>query len=75
MKRTLMKTYTSTPDISRNGQAVTIRFTDFTVDVVPGFNRQGGGYLIPNSIRQSWLSTDPKKHVELVSASNTAHNG
>jgi hypothetical protein len=75
VKRTLLKTYTSTPDISRNGQAVTIRFTDFTVDVVPGFNRQGGGYLIPNSIRQSWLSTDPKKHVELVSASNTAHNG
>lgn len=75
VKRTLKRTYATTPDISRNGQAVTIRFTDFTVDVVPGFNRQGGGYLIPNSIRQSWLSTDPKKHVELVSASNTAHNG
>ncbi|WP_316169005.1 MULTISPECIES: SMODS domain-containing nucleotidyltransferase [unclassified Bradyrhizobium] len=39
MKRTLMRTYTSTPDISRNGQAVTIRFTDFVVDVVVGFQR------------------------------------
>jgi hypothetical protein len=75
VKRILLKTYTGTPDISRNGQAVTIRFTDFTVDVVPGFNRRDGGYLIPNSIRQSWLSTDPKKHVELVSASNAAHKG
>lgn len=74
VKRTLLKTYTKTPDISRNGQAVTIRFSDFSVDVVPGFHRQGGGYLIPNSINQSWISTDPKKHVEIMSAANKAHN-
>lgn len=75
VKRTLRKTYTLSPDISRNGQAVTIRFADFVVDVVPGFNRQGGGYLIPNSINQKWISTDPKKHVEIISAANTQHNG
>lgn len=75
VKRTLLKTYTQTPDISRNGQAVTIRFSDFVVDVVPGFNRRGGGYLIPNSITNSWLETDPKKHVELWAAANKAHNG
>jgi hypothetical protein len=43
-KRILLKTYTQTPDISRNGQAVTIRFSDFVVDIVPGFYRQGGGF-------------------------------
>jgi hypothetical protein len=43
--------------ISRNGQAVTIRFTDFMVDVAPGFHRQGAGFLIPNSITQTWLAT------------------
>ena len=75
VKRTLRKTYTKTPDISRNGQAVTIRFDDFKVDVVPAFYRQGGGFLIPNSIRQSWFSTDPKKHVEIIIQSNTKHNG
>jgi hypothetical protein len=75
VKRTLRKTYTRTPDISRNGQAVTIRFDDFTVDVVPGFYRQGGGFLIPNSITSSWLETDPKKHVELMTAANKGHNG
>ncbi|MBI4668150.1 MAG: hypothetical protein HY747_03015 [Elusimicrobia bacterium] len=75
VKRTLRKTYTKTPDISRNGQAVTIRFDDFVVDVVPGFNRQGGGFLIPNSINQTWISTDPKKHVEIMSAANKAYNG
>ena len=75
LKRTLRKKYTRTPDISRNGQAVTIRFEDFMVDVVPAFNRQGGGYLIPNSLSQSWISTDPKQHVELFSRENAAHNG
>jgi hypothetical protein len=75
VKRSLKRTYTRTPDISRSGQAVTIRFEDFEVDVVPGFNRQGGGFLIPNSVTRTWLSTDPKKHVELSSAENLAHNG
>ena len=75
VKRALLKTYTKTPDISRNGQAVTIRFDDFVVDVVPAFNRQGGGYLIPNSISRSWISTDPKKHVEIISATNKNHDG
>jgi hypothetical protein len=75
VKRSLLRTYTRTPDISRNGQAVTVRFTDFTVDVVPGFYRNGGGFLIPNSIRQNWLDTDPKHHVSLMTAANKAHNG
>jgi Second Messenger Oligonucleotide or Dinucleotide Synthetase domain len=75
VKRTLLKTYTRTPKISRNGQAVTIRFDDFEMDVVPGFNRQGGGYLIANSVTNAWLSTDPKRHVDLMAASNKAHNG
>jgi len=75
LKRVLKKTYPNTPDISRNGQAVTIQFTDFVIDVVPAFNRQGGGYLIPNSITQAWLSTDPKKHVQIWSEANQGHNG
>jgi hypothetical protein len=75
VKRTLLKTYTRTPDISRNGQAVTVRFDDFMVDVIPGFYRHGGGYLIANSITNSWIGTDPKRHVELITASNKAHNG
>jgi len=75
IKRTLRKTYPKTPDISRNGQAVTIQFTDFMVDVVPAFSRKGEGYLIPNSISQSWTSTDPKKHVEIMSSANKEHDG
>jgi len=75
VKETLKKKYPSTPKISRNGQAVTITFTDFVVDVVPAFNRKGGGYLIADSVNKRWIATDPKKHVEIWSAANTSHEG
>jgi len=76
VKRVLRKTYPKTPEISRNGQAVTITFTDFMVDVVPAFYRQGGGYLIPSTYGGGlWIATDPKKHVEISSSANAVHNG
>ena len=75
VKGVLKKTYTKTPKISRNGQAVTITFTDFMVDVVPAFNRKGGGFLIPNSVMGEWISTDPKEHIPIFSKANSAHNG
>jgi len=75
VKASLRKTYTSTPNISRNGQAVTVRFSDFVVDVVVGFNRNHGGYIIANAVNNFWLETDPKKHVELFSQANKAHDG
>jgi hypothetical protein len=75
VKRVLLKTYTRTPKISRNGQAVTITFTDFVVDVVPAFYRTGGGYLIPNSFQNVWIETNPKVHVDVMTTENTAHYG
>lgn len=75
VKRALLKTYTTTPKISRNGQAVTITFTDFIVDVVPAFNRKGGGYLIPDSVQKVWIATNPKTHVDIMASENKSHNG
>jgi hypothetical protein len=75
LKRVLKRTYPKTPDISRDGQAVTIQFTDFAVDVVPAFERKGGGYWIPNSITQTWLPTDPKQHVKIWADANQVHGG
>lgn len=75
LRKVLKKRYPDTPKISRNGQAVTITFTDFMVDVVPAFNRQGGGYLIPNANNNTWISTNPKYHVEYKSEQNAIHNG
>ena len=74
VKRAVAKTYTDTK-ISRAGQAVTVKFSDFFVDVVPGFNRNGGGYLIPDSTVPRWIETDPKKHVELWADLNKKKNG
>lgn len=75
VKKSLLKTYTQTPKIRPDGSAVTITFTDFKVDVVPAFYRKGGGYLIPSTELGAWISTDPKKHVEIWTAANKAHGG
>ena len=75
LRTVLRKTYTKTPEISRNGQAVTITFTDFKVDVVPSFYRKGGGYLIPDASQKRWISTNPKKHVDIWTARNKQHAG
>jgi hypothetical protein len=73
VKGVLKKEY-ETPEVSRNGQAVTIKFRDFMVDVVPSFYRTGGGFLIPNTYTKNWISTDPKKHVSLFASANQANN-
>jgi len=75
VKRALLKTYTKTPKISRNGQAITITFTDFIVDVVPAFNRKGGGYLIPDSVQKIWIATNPKIHVDIMTEKNINQSG
>lgn len=74
LRTILKKTYPLTPKISRNGQAVTITFTDFQVDVVPCFYRAGGGFIIPNSISETWVSTDPTVHQTYLSEQNRLHN-
>jgi hypothetical protein len=75
VRAVLLETYSRTPNISRDGQAVTITFTDFKVDVVPAFTRPGGGFLIPNTIQNEWVATDPRKHITIWSDANRAHNG
>ena len=75
VKRALQKCYRETTEISRNGQAVTIKFADFSTDVVPAFNRKGSGYLIPDSILKRWIETDPKRHIDLWAQANKTQDG
>jgi predicted nucleotidyltransferase len=75
VRAVLLETYPSTPRISRNGQAVTITFTDFVVDVVSAFYRKDGGFLIPSTSEQRWISTDPRVHETMMSQANAAHDG
>jgi hypothetical protein len=74
VRRVLRQRYTQTPEINPDGQAVTISFSDFKVDVVPAFHRQGGGYIIPNS-PSGWISTAPTVHLDQVTRENARHNG
>ena len=70
----LLQTYTRSPKIKPDGQAVTITFNDFVVDVVPAFNRNGGGYLIPNGTG-GWIQTNPNVHADVLTAQNKWHGG
>lgn len=79
VRKALLVEYTRTPAISRNGQAVTITFSDFVVDVVPAFLRPwwtwNEGWEICDSGSDRWITTNPKKHVEISAAANRAHGG
>ena len=75
VRTVLLDTYPSSPRVSRSGQAVRITFSDFKVDVVPAFHRQGGGYIIPDAPNDKWLSTDPTTHDSQLTRDNKAHDG
>jgi len=79
VKQALLDEYKKGTKISRNGQAVTITFTDFVVDVVPAFVRPwwnwDEGWEICDSGSNSWITTNPKKHVAISATANRAHSG
>ncbi len=76
VKDTLRETYPSSK-ISRNGQAVTITFSDFTVDVVPAFTPwwDSDSLDICNSGDNTWIRTSPRKHIGISSKINQRTGG
>jgi hypothetical protein len=52
--------------------SVKLDFSDFVVDVVPCFRRDGGGFLIPNGAG-GWKATNPPFHYELMKDADAAH--
>ncbi|MDQ2812354.1 MAG: hypothetical protein M3Z75_10890 [Actinomycetota bacterium] len=76
VKDILRETYPSSK-ISRNGQAVTINFTDFTVDVVPAFTPwwDSSNLDICNSGDNTWIRTNPRKHIDISSQINQRTGG
>lgn len=65
IRRSLKNKYTTTQDISRDGQAVTVGFTHIDIDVVPAFRFDAASpyYLIPNTKKgDDWLRTNPTAH-------------
>ncbi|HZU70922.1 MAG TPA: hypothetical protein VFA09_26840 [Ktedonobacteraceae bacterium] len=78
VKSTLKKAFPTTADISRDGQAVTVSFRDFKVDVVSAFHRMlrffFPSYLIANTITNTWITTNPKEHIAIWSKANQEHD-
>jgi hypothetical protein len=70
IKETLQKHCNAATAINSNGQAATLAFPDFDVDVVPAVPFQGSSYLIPDARRQRWVSTDPDKQIEIWTSAN-----
>jgi hypothetical protein len=62
------------PDAYPDGMAVVIPFGPddavMSMEVVPAFDRAGGGYLIPNPEAGTWIATDPSKHYDASIAKN-----
>lgn len=79
VRTALLEEFPKTAKISRNGQAVTISFSQFVVDVVPAFAlpwwNWASGWEICNSTTDNWIKTNPKRHVELSSRGNRTHGG
>jgi hypothetical protein len=76
VKDILVEEYPSSK-ISRNGQAVTVRFSDFTVDVVPAFKTWWDNDVLDicNSGDGTWIRTNPRKHIKISSEVNDRTGG
>lgn len=67
------------PGAHRDGMAVVITYGNddevMSIDVVPAFDRKGGGYYIPDPAAGTWIATNPKRHHELSIAKNAECDG
>jgi hypothetical protein len=63
----------------RDGMAIVIPYGAddevMSIEVVPAFERDGGGYVIPDPAAGAWIATNPKRHHELSTAKNTDCDG
>lgn len=64
-------------NVSIDRNAVVIQYHDMKVDVVPAFERAGGGYVIPDthSEGRSWVKTNPRRYKQMFEAVNRSRNG
>lgn len=65
-------------EISVQVHSICVKFTDvFSIDIVPAFE-DGANYRIPHVPKEgddSWLISNPKKHVEVISEVNNKNEG
>lgn len=73
-KSILDEAYPKTPcGIYRN--CVTMKLSEFRLDVVPAFSLQAGGYTIPDTHRKEWIPTDPITFADQMTRINKNMDG
>lgn len=73
-KNILQKAYPDTPcRVDRN--CVTMKLSQFRLDVVPGFKFVDGTYRIPDTYQKRWLKTDPIAFANMITAVNKKMSG
>jgi hypothetical protein len=67
------------PNAHRDGMAVVVPYGEeedvLSIEAVPAFDRDGGGYFIPDPDAGTWIATSPKVHHELSIAKNAECDG
>lgn len=71
VREKLKKNY-STTRISTRGLSIKLAFNVIEADVVPCFKRRGEGFLMPDGSK-GWMATNPPFHIDMMAASNVAH--
>lgn len=59
----------------RDQNCISMRFSEFILDIVPAFSIEGGYFKIPDSIRKQWVPTNPIKFAEKITAVNKNMDG
>lgn len=62
-------------DISIDRNVVTIKYSNFSIDIVPAFKRTQGGYRIPDTYQgQGWIKTNPRMFKRIMSLTDRRFN-
>lgn len=73
-KNILQKAYPDTPcRVDRN--CVTMKLSQFRLDIVPGFRYNDGTYIIPDTYQKRWLRTDPIAFASKITSVNKNMSG
>lgn len=73
--RAILDTAFPTTEKRRDRNCITMQYGEFRLDVVPAFMHEGGYYKIPDSVRQTWVSTDPVRFASSITDINGRMGG
>lgn len=73
-RKILDKAYPGTQK-RRDRNCITMKFSEFRLDVVPAFKYIEGYYRIPDSVRKLWVPTNPFDFAQKISAVNKTMGG